>query len=118
MAKPVLTSELSPLDQIRLVEAEITRNVAAARAESVQTVLNARARAAHLKKQAAEVGTRKGQAQYQKIVASASDEEHNMVAAAHHQAEELRRNGLSQMEAAIQQVVHIVVDVKRPGETE
>lgn len=118
MAESALASELSPLDQIRLVETEMTRNIAAARAASVQTVLDARARAAHLKKRAHQLGSNKGKIQYQEMIASATDEAHVMVSDAHNQADELRRNGLSQMDGAIQEVVNIVVGVRSTGESE
>jgi vacuolar-type H+-ATPase subunit H len=118
MAEPVVASELSPLDQIRFVEVEITRKIAAARAASAQTVQDARARAAYLKERARELGNRKGQIQYQEMIASARDEARTIVADAHDQAEELRRNGLSQMDGIIQEVVNIVAGIDGTGEIE
>ena len=116
MAVPVPANELSPLDQIRFVETEMTRNIAAARAAAVQTVQDAHARAAHLKKQAHELGLHKGQVQYSEMIASAAQEAQTIVAAAHLQAKTLQQNGQSRMEGAVREIVNVVVGMKSTGE--
>lgn len=53
MAQSVNENELSPLDQIRQTEAEVTRRIAAAREAAELNVVKARTEATHLKNQAA-----------------------------------------------------------------
>jgi vacuolar-type H+-ATPase subunit H len=112
MANPTSADELSPLDQIRLVEAEIARKVVAAREASERTVAASHSQAVLLKKQAHESGTGEGQVRYKSIVSQAEEEAHTMVARAHDQAANLRRKGYARMEAAIQEAVDIVLGLK------
>jgi phage FluMu protein gp41 len=86
MADPSSATELSPLDQIRLAEAEITRKIVTAREQSENAVVETRVQAALLKKQAHESGTRDGQIRNKKIVSKAEEEAHTIVAYAHRMA--------------------------------
>jgi vacuolar-type H+-ATPase subunit H len=113
MADPTLVTGLSPLDQIRQAEAEVTRKIVAAREASEHAITEARAQAALLKKQAHASGNREGQIRYKEIVSSAEEETRTIVEHAHNQAEELRRKGQSRMEMAIQEVTSIVLCLKR-----
>lgn len=113
MADQTSASGLSPLDQIRLVEADIARNIAAAREASERAVAEARAQAARLKKEAREAGMREGQIRYKEIVAKAEEEARAIVSRAHKQASMLRQKGQSRMETAIQEAVNIVLGALR-----
>ena len=117
MADPIPTDGLSPLDQIRLAEAEITRKVVTAREASEHSIINARTEATLLKKQADESGNREGQIRYKGIVSKAEDEAHALVAHAHNQAADLRRRGQAHMEAAIQDAISVILGLKRGGKT-
>lgn len=112
MADPTSLSGLSPLDQIRLVESEITRKIAAARELSERAVAEARAQAARLKKEARETGAREGQIRYKEIVAKAEEEARGILAHAHNRASELKRRGQVRMEAAIQEAIGIVLGLR------
>jgi vacuolar-type H+-ATPase subunit H len=113
MANPTIATGLSPLDQIRLAEAEVTRKVVAAREASEHAVTEARTQAALLKKQAHASGNRAGQIRYKEIVSRAEEEARTIVEHAYNQANELRRNGQARMEVAIQEVTSIVLCLKR-----
>jgi vacuolar-type H+-ATPase subunit H len=113
MADPTFAPGLSPLDQIRLAEAEVTRKIVTARDASEHAIAEARAHAALLKKQAHDSGTRAGQIRYKEIVSRAEEEARTIVEHAHNQADELRRNGQARMEAGIQEVTNIVLCLKR-----
>ena len=115
MTDQTSAAELSPLDQIRLVEAEITRKIVAAREASERRAADARAQSTLLKKQAHDSGDREGQIRYKEIVSKAEEEARTIVTHAHNQAEELRRKGQARMEAAIQGAIHVVLGLKGGG---
>ena len=115
MADPSSVTELSPLDQIRLAEAEITRKIVTAREQSESAVVETRAQAALLKKQAHESGTRDGQIRSKKIVSKAEEEAHAIVAHAHSLAADLRRSGQFRMNSAIQEAISIILGTKGGG---
>ncbi len=94
MANPIATDRLSPLDQIRLAEAEVTRKVIAAREQAEQNINEALQQAALLKKQAQQAGSRKGQLRYKEIVRQAEEEGRLLVEHARLQAAEMRRRGV------------------------
>lgn len=112
----VTETELSPLDQIRLAEAENLRQVLAAREAAGQVVARAHAHAAQLKKQAQETGRREGQIRYKEIVSKAEEEARLIAAQAHGRADDLRRQGRQRMELAVRRAVEIVIG--QPGEEE
>jgi flagellar biosynthesis/type III secretory pathway protein FliH len=117
MDEPVSTNELSPLDQIRQVEAEITRRIAAAREASEHSAVNARGQAALLKKQAEEQGGRQGQILYKEVIAKAEEQSKEMIAQAQHEAENLRRTGELRMQQAVCEALCIVLGQKESGDT-
>jgi vacuolar-type H+-ATPase subunit H len=107
--KPEEESGLSPLDQIRLCEAEVTRRIAAARQAGEQNVAKARSEASNLKNEAKERGLRKGQAQYQAILSGAEEEAEAIVAKAQKRAEAMLQRGESGMEKAVAEAVKIII---------
>lgn len=115
MNAPISTNEFSPLDQIRLAEAEITRKVIAAREASERAITDARTQSVALRRQAHESGTRAGQIRYKEIVSRAEEEARTIIEHAHNQAAELRRKGEARMEAAIQEATRIVLGLKGGG---
>lgn len=116
MDKPISTDDLSPLDQIRLVEAEITRRVAAAREASEHGAANARVHSAQIKKQAEEQGERAGQIHYKEVIAKAEEQSKEMIAQAQHEAENLRRTGELRMQQAVREALRIVLGQKESGD--
>lgn len=112
MGEPISAQELSPLDQIRVVEAEITRKLVAAREASDRSIADARVQAALIKKQAHESGEQKGRIRYKEIVSEAEEEAQAIVVHAHNHAADLRRKGSTHMGAAVQEAIRCVLGVK------
>lgn len=100
---------LSPLDQIRQTEAEVTRDIAAARKEAELTVAEAKDKAAQLKAEAYQTGSRKGQEQYKKIIARADVEAKALTVQAHQRAGELKHRGEIRMGAVIKMAVNFII---------
>ena len=100
---------LSPLDQIRLAEAEIARKIVAARQAFEHNLVNARTQQTLLKKQAHDLGNRKGQIIYKETVSKAEEEARTMIVHAHKEASNLQRRGQDQMEVAVQKAMNVVL---------
>lgn len=115
MSESSSSVELSPLDQIRLVEAEITRKIVTAREASERNLMEARAQAALIKKQAHESGEHEGQIRYKGIVSEAEEEAQTIIQHAHNQATDLNQKGSARMELAVQESVRIVLGLKERG---
>lgn len=115
MGEPISANELSPLDQIRLVEAEVTRKIVAAREASDRSIADARGQAALVKKQAHEAGEHKGQIRCKEIVSESEEEAQSLLAQAHSQADDLRQEGYSRMELAVQEALNTVLGLKGGG---
>ena len=109
MAEPTSSIELSPLDQVRLAEAELTRAVATAREESRRSLDEARAQAARLKKQAGQAGLRQGRLQHQELLARAEEEGRAITAHARTRADDLHRRGLSRMGHAVDAALRLIL---------
>jgi vacuolar-type H+-ATPase subunit H len=115
MDKPT-TDGLSPLDQIRLAEGEVTRKVIVTREASEKNTAEARAQAGRLKKEAKEKGEREGQIRYKEIIAGAEEEAKAILAQAGRNTEALRRNGGSRMERAVERALQIVLGTSGTGD--
>lgn len=115
MSEPIPANGLSPLDQIRLIEAEITRKIIAAREASERAVAEARHQANLLKKKAHESGTRAGQIRHKEAVAQAEEEGKAMIVHARQHAAELRRRGEARMDMAVQEAIRITLGLKGNG---
>lgn len=109
MTEPLPILELSPLDQIRMAEAEVTRTLIAAREASEQNTANARAQAALLKKEAKVKGEREGQIRYKEIIAGAEEEASVILAQAGQKTVSLRRSGQARMDRAVDRALQIVL---------
>jgi vacuolar-type H+-ATPase subunit H len=111
MSEPTCLDEFSPLDQIRLVEAEITRKIVTARESSEHSAANARAQSALLKKQAEEKGKREGQIRYKETIAKAEEQAKFIVAQANREADDLRQTGQLRMEQAVGEALNMILGV-------
>jgi vacuolar-type H+-ATPase subunit H len=109
-------TDLSPLEQIRQCEAEVTRLVAAAHESAGATLAKARSEAASLIRKAREAGQQDGQARYADILARAEEEAEILATQAKGRAAELLRQGEARMDSAVQQAVQIILTVT--GEVE
>jgi len=118
MTEPIFMDELSLLDKIRLVEAEITRKAVAAREASVQRMADARLQAAQIKKQAEEKGEREGQIHFKEIVANAEEQARIIIAQAHHEADALHMVGQHRMQQTVHDALEIVLGLKGTLETD
>lgn len=115
MTDPIATDGLSPLDQIRLAEAEVTRKVIAARERAERAVNEAREQARLLKKQAQQAGTLAGQKQYKEIITQAEEEGRLLIEHAQAQIAEMRQKGPGLMEFAIQEALALILGVRMEG---
>lgn len=105
--------ELSPLDQIRQAEAEVTRLLAAVRETAGLRVEEAHRQAASLKSAAWEQGMQEGRARYQVIIQQAEEEARELVAQAQLRCERLRCQGEQRMPKAVAWVVNLVIGFER-----
>lgn len=103
--------DLSPLDQIRRTEAEVTRKIAAARKAAEQILEETRRQVATLKQEALETGTREGRANYNALISKAEEESRALVAEAQYQAKMLRRRGQGRMPKAVSDAVNFVINL-------
>lgn len=94
-------AELSPLEQIRQAEAEVTRRLAAARESAEKTVATAQMQSTNIKIQAGDEGQRDGEAKFREIISKAEEESRSIVTQAHQRAEKLRRKGRRRMDLAV-----------------
>ena len=112
MVLPNIESDLSPLDQIRRTESEITGHIAAARESARRSLETAQKEAARIKSQAREDGSREGQAHYQEILLEAEEEANELVGQANRLAGELGKKGDLRMEEAVQATVRIIIGLE------
>ncbi|HRQ32234.1 MAG TPA: hypothetical protein PLM89_03935 [Anaerolineales bacterium] len=115
MNEPLSFSELSPLDQIRIAEAEVARMLIAAREASQTTLVEARAQASRLKADAHEAGIQRGQNRRQEIVSHAQEEARQIVENANKEAQTLEQRGKTQMEAAIHEALTVTLGLHESG---
>jgi vacuolar-type H+-ATPase subunit H len=107
--EPYMKNKLSPLDQIRNAEAEVAREIAAAREAAKGKVVEAEMQAETLIREARDAGNREGQTQHNEILSRANEEAKALIAQSQNRAGELRRQGRQRMEAAVNHVLEIIV---------
>lgn len=105
-------NKLTPLDQIWQTEAEITRQVAAARQEAEQILAAARSQITQIKDQAREAGHREGRVRYRQIIAEAEEEAKALTAQASSRAEDMHRKGQQRMQMAVRAAIDIIVGME------
>jgi vacuolar-type H+-ATPase subunit H len=110
-----MSSEISPLDQIRQAEAEMNRRIAAARESAATIVAGARQQAEQIKRQAQEDGKREGLSRYREIVAQAEEEARAIAAEAKNRAQELHRVGQGRKEQGVGHAIDLITGL---GESE
>lgn len=103
---------LSPLDQIRLVEAEVARQLVAAREAGEERIAKARAHAEQIVYAARDAGRKEGEAHYKNMILSAEEEAQTIIAQAHHRAAELNRRGKQRMAPLTLTAIDMVTGVK------
>jgi vacuolar-type H+-ATPase subunit H len=109
--EPYSSNKLSPLDQIRHVEAEVTRQVAVAHEAAGIRVADAKMQAEELIREARNAGYREGKTQLEEILSRAEEEAKAIIAQSQNQAGELRRKGRQRMEAAVRHALKIIISV-------
>lgn len=105
-------ANLSPLDQIRQTEAEMTRKVVQAREAAGKIVLEACQQAVLTRQQARITGEQEGQARYKEILTKSEDEATALVAEARRQADGLRHSGKFRMETLVGRIVKFVTGME------
>ena len=109
---------LSPLDQIRKTEAEVTRQIASAREAARHMVAQARIQAIDLLDDAHQGGTREGEKRYREIISNAEEEEQAIVAQARNRAEHLRRRAGQRLAEGVRRALNVVIGLEEAGEDE
>ena len=105
-------NDISPLDQIRQVEAEVTRSIAAARDAADTSIREARNQVKHLFEEARLTGRNQGQVQSKEVLSIAEEEARVLISQANHKAEELRLKGKKILSTAVRQACHIIIGVE------
>jgi len=111
-----MNNELSPLDQIRNTEAEITRKIAAAQEKSKQKIAQAQREAQELLKMAKDKGYLHGQVRGKEILAKTEVEAKAIVEKANKQAENFRARGQKQMGVVVQFAMEFILGVEGVNE--
>jgi len=109
MAKQNPATELSPLDQIRLAEAEIMRKTMTAHEDAERRLSHAHTQAESIKKEARATGTQAGKAHYKEIVSRAEEEARAIRAHAKNQAKQLEKKGHTRIDKAVAYVLNIIL---------
>lgn len=111
-----LHTKLSPLDQIRLVEADIIRQIAIARETADYKVNEARSQVKVILSEARELGRQRGLIRSNEIISRAEKESHAILSQAHDQANCLRHKGEQLLSTAVRQAVNLVICLEDDGE--
>lgn len=111
-------AKLSPLDQIRKTEAEVTRQIASAREIAEHTVTQAMTQAKVLLDDSCQIGRREGKKRYREIVSNAEEEAQAIVAQARNRAEHLRRRAGQRMVVGVEHAMDIIIGLEGAGEEE
>ncbi len=101
--------ETSPLDQIRQAEAEVTRQVVAARRAAQEQENDVRRKISSLKSEARLQGEQEGKVEYRQRVTEAREEAQVLVSEARKRAQDLRRRGDQWMAVAVRRAIEIVL---------
>jgi len=102
-------NQLSPLDQIRYAEAEITRRIAASHVVAKKIVADANSRAADELRNAKEYGRREGETNFSMILAEASEEADAILIRAQNRCNEITKRGQKRMDYALQCALDLII---------
>ena len=103
---------LSPLDQIRQTEAEVTRQIAAAREAAEQIVAEARKQVKARKEDAQASGQQQGQIRYKELVSRAEEEAQAIVTQTKSQASALKQRGQQGMGSAVDFALNFILGLE------
>lgn len=106
------TSIASPLDEIRQVEAEVARQLQAARAAAEAHIVQAKESARTIKQQALEVGRHEGKADYQEIMTCASQEADQIIQNASLAANTLHESQVRYLAPLVRRIIECVTAVE------
>ena len=109
-------SKSTPLEKIRLAEAEVSRQIAAARQAAEEIVADAHRQAATLKEDALDAGHLAGQKAAQEHLAQIQTEASRMIAQAQVQTEASSQHGVEHIDAAVKYAVLFVIGLPEEGE--
>ena len=112
----MISTELSPLDQIRQTEAEVNRQIASSQEKSKRKIAQATRDVQELIRKARETGHLEGMARGAEIVSKTEEEAQAIIEQAQKQAEAYRNHGQDQMNVAVQYAVSFVLGLE--GENE
>jgi len=112
-----MDTKLSPLDQIRQVEADVTRQIATAEEAMKQKIAQVRRDVKELVKQAREKGHLQGLAQGKQILSKTEEEAQAIVEQANRQAEVYRATAQQHMTAAVGYAVDLILGLERQNES-
>jgi vacuolar-type H+-ATPase subunit H len=113
---PTTEPKLSPLDQIRHMEAQVTRQIAAAREAAKQTVANTKNKARETINEAREAGRRQGQKRYKDIISDGEEEAQILIARAYKSAETLQRRGSQCLNVGVRRAINIIISADGEGQ--
>jgi vacuolar-type H+-ATPase subunit H len=108
-----METELSPLDQIRQTESDVTRQIAAAREAAEYAITEAKSQVKELLDEARVSGHHRGQIRYKEVISQAEEEAHALVTQAHSYAEALHKKGKQRMNSAVYHAVNLVIGMER-----
>jgi len=104
-----METELSPLDQIRQTESDVTRQIAATREAAEDSITKTKDQVKVLLDQSRASGHQQGRIRYKELVSQAEEEAHALVTQAYSHAEDLRKKGEQRMKTAVRQAVNLVI---------
>ena len=108
--------ELSPLDQIRQTEAQVTRQVATAREAAKKTLENTKNKIREKIREAREAGQHTGQKQYKDMISDADEEAQILIARAYKKAEILQRRGSQRLDEGVRRAINIIIGADGEGQ--
>ena len=103
---------LSPIEKIRQAEAEITRQIAAARETAEGSLQAAKIQAERLHAEAIQQGKREGEKLYRLKLDQAREAAAQIVSEANKRAVEMRQNSISNMDDVIQQALYYLLNLQ------
>ncbi len=101
--------DLSPIEQIRLAEAEVARRLAAASEAAEKSLLTTQEQAAQIREEACQAGRQEGEQRYGELIAESKAQADAIVAHAQEQAGALRQVSSMRLGVIVRQAVQYVL---------
>lgn len=105
-------SYLSPLDQIRHAEAEVTRKIVQARETSNNIVEDAHIQSLRILEMARQAGEQEGQSRYKEILKNSEDEATALVSEARRRAKKSRNISKIRMEILVERIENFIIGLE------